>query len=168
MKQPLWMIYARGYLGISEVKGTQHNPLIVNMFKRIQLPMYRDDETSWCAAFVGSCLEEAGIQSSRSARALSYEKWGIGLPYPAVGAIAYKTRKNSSGSVIGGHVTFVYGETPNGQLLCIGGNQGDCVGIDKYERSDIVGYRWPTKVPLPSRELPILTDSGKLIAVNEA
>ena len=36
------------------------------------------DEVPWCAAFVGACLERAGIASTRSLMARSYLGWGAG------------------------------------------------------------------------------------------
>ena len=72
MSKAPWFDAAQKYLGLKEIKGSKHAPLIVQMWARIKLAGIKDDETPWCAAFVGSCLEEVGIQSSRSAAALSY------------------------------------------------------------------------------------------------
>lgn len=165
MPDPLWVMIARKYIGEKEIKGTKHNPLIVKMWQRIRLAGIRDDETPWCAAFVGSCLEEAGIVSSRSASALSYATFGVSCQ-AQVGAIAYKKRFNSAGKLIGGHVTFVVGQTSDGRLMCLGGNQGDKVGVVSYHPNDMVGYRWPHSVPPKRDALPIL--AGTTTSATEA
>lgn len=72
MTEPVWLRIARGYLGQREIVGRKHNPLILRWWQRIRAP-FTDDETPWCAGFVGGVLEEAGIKSSRSAAARSYE-----------------------------------------------------------------------------------------------
>ena len=157
---PTWLRVARKYIGEREIVGTKHNPLIIKMWQRLTLP-FRDDETPWCAGFVGSCLEEAGIRSTRSGLALSYAKFGVPLPKPAVGAIAYMSRKNSVCKVIGGHVTFVVGQTKNCDLVCLGGKQNNKVGLDIYPRSRILGYRWPNGFRLPSAILPFVSVGTK-------
>lgn len=71
-----WVDEARRHIGLTEIKGPQHNPEIVAMWKAIKRGGIRDDETPWCAAFVGACLERVGIQSTRFEGARSYASWG--------------------------------------------------------------------------------------------
>lgn len=56
MSEPKWLTEARRYIGEREIKGPQHNPLIVQMWKDIKRGGIKDDETPWCAAFVSSVL----------------------------------------------------------------------------------------------------------------
>lgn len=163
---PLWLRVANSYIGLTEVAGTRHNPLIVKMWMLIRMSGIKDDETPWCAGFVGSCLEEAGIKSSRSAAALSYLDYGQKLTAPVLGAIAVKKRRNSAGKVIGGHVFFVAGRTSDGRILGLGGNQNNRVGIDPFDPSGIVAYRYPLGLPIPRDALPV-NIAGKTI-VSEA
>ena len=60
-----WIELARKFIGLHEVKGKEHNPEILQMWKDIKRGGIKDDETPWCAAFVGAMLERAGIKSSR-------------------------------------------------------------------------------------------------------
>ncbi len=167
MNEPVWYKAAKKYIGLREIVGIKHQPLVVRMWARIKMAGIKDDETPWCAAFVGSCLEECEIRSTRSGWALDYAKFGQKLDFPAVGAIAYKKRVNSAGKIIGGHVAFVAGKNSKGQLMLLGGNQGNKVGIDPFAQSGILGYRWPNGYPLPPRaELPLVT--GGTTAVTEA
>ena len=143
-----WMTTAEGYLGTHETPGASHTPLIVRMWERIRAP-FRDDETPWCAAFVGSVLEESGFKSTRSGLARSYLKWGIALPKPAVGAVAilWRGKPNSSS----GHVGFVVGFDTYGNVLVLGGNQGNAVTVAPYSRMRVLGYRWPE---IPRYDMP--------------
>ena len=164
---PQWLKDAYKDIGMKEYAGKKHNPLIVKLFSTIKMSGIKDDETPWCAAFVGAKLEGAGFRSTRSAWALDYAKWGVSCACVR-GAIGYKKRVNSAGKVIGGHVFFVVGQTQDGKVLALGGNQGNAVSIATYDKRDIVGYRWPAvNMPQPRDVLPILTVSAAS-AVSEA
>jgi uncharacterized protein (TIGR02594 family) len=152
-----WIAAARRAIGQREIVGTRHNPLVLKMWTRIRAP-FTDDETPWCAAFVGSCLEEVGIRSTRSARALSYATFGSGLKGPMYGCIAVKQRKG------GGHVTFVVGKTKAGNLLCLGGNQNNMVMISEYAPDVFTAFRWPANFPMgnpATAKLPVFASASK-------
>lgn len=148
-KNLIWVAIAQGLVGVKEVKGPSHNPDIVVMWKDIKRSGIKDDETPWCAAFVGSCLERAGIKSSRFESARSYNSWGTELKEPAVGCVAVFSRDG------GGHVGFVVGQDKTGSLLVLGGNQGDEVCIRAFPRSRVTGYRWPEGHEVPAGPLPL-------------
>ena len=164
MSEPAWLARARTYVGVREVPGSKHNPTILSWWSKIGAS-FRDDETSWCAGFVGGVLEESGITSSRSAAARSYLTWGQRLAAPAVGAVVVFWRGAPSGW--SGHVGFVVGKDQRGNLMVIGGNQGDMVSIKPFGRDRVLGYRWPLGVQLPKLELPLLSSDGRL-SMNEA
>jgi uncharacterized protein (TIGR02594 family) len=149
-KEPLWLAIARTYIGQREIKGVNHNPLIVSWWKAIKRGGIKDDETPWCAAFVGAMLEKVGIISSRFESARSYLTWGTKLASPVVGCIVVFQRDG------GGHVGFVVGTDMKGNLLVLGGNQSDEVNIRAFTRDRVVGYRWPTAVPMEYAPLPLL------------
>ncbi len=150
MSEPKWLAEARHYIGEKEVKGAKHNPLILQMWKDIKRGGIKDDETPWCAAFVGAVLERVGIKSTRFESAKSYLDWGYGLKEPAMGCIAVFTREG------GGHVGFVVGKVQNGDLMVLGGNQSDAVNIRAFQRYRVTGYRWPAGMPHLPQALPIL------------
>lgn len=151
MSEPKWLAEARHYIGEKEVKGPKHNPLILQMWKDIKRGGIKDDETPWCAAFVGAVLERVGIKSTRFESASSYLGWGQHQLQPALGSLAVFKRDG------GGHVGFVVGETPSGDLLLLGGNQSDAVNIRAFPRYRVSGYRWPAGVSDLPQALPILT-----------
>lgn len=138
---------AKSLIGITEIKGSKHNPEIVQFWKDIKRGGIKDDETPWCAAFVGACLERAGIQSSRFESAKSYLNWGEKLDKPAYGCVVVFTR------VGGGHVGFVVGEDAKGYLQVLGGNQSDQVNIRSFPKDRVSGYRWHPSFNAPNYEL---------------
>lgn len=147
--EPVWLIEARKHEGEREIKGPKHNSKIVQWWKDIRRGGIKDDETPWCAAFVGAMLENVGIRSSRFESAKSYLDWGTRLSAPIVGCVVVFSR------VGGGHVGFVTGQDAKGNLLVLGGNQSDEVNIRAFKRDSVVGYRWPAGVAFSTNPLPL-------------
>lgn len=141
--EPRWLQIARAGLGQREVPGPAHNPWVVALWKQIRRGGIKDDETPWCAAFVGSCLEQAGVLSTRFEGALSYATWGVRLTEPVHGCIAVFERNG------GGHVGFVVGRDVQGRVLILGGNQGNAVTIAAFPLLRVVAWRWPPEAPRP-------------------
>lgn len=165
MTEPFWLARARYYIGQREQAGAANNPRILRWWTLIRAP-FTDDATPWCAALVGGILEESGIRSSRSAAARSYLNWGLPLKSPAVGAIVVFERGPKNG-----HVAFVVGRDAKGNLMCLGGNQGDMVRISAFPLWRVLGYRWPTGQTQPLylgvSTLPELAANGA-VSTNEA
>jgi uncharacterized protein (TIGR02594 family) len=134
-----WLAIARSYDGLREIKGKEHAPEILEFWELIGHPEIRDDETAWCAAFAGACLEKAGFASTKSTMAKSYISWGKVLNKPKLGAIAIFNR---TGNPAFGHVGFYVGEDAK-NVFVLGGNQSDAVNVGKFPKSRLVGYRWP-------------------------
>lgn len=154
-----WMGSAYRAIGIKEIKGSKHHPDIVQYWKDIKRGGIKNDETPWCAAYVGAMLERNGIRSSRFESAKSYLDWGVKLDKPVDGCVVVFTRSG------GGHVGFVVGQTKTGNLLVLGGNQGDAVNIKEFKRNRVKGYRYP--VGFEPSETLTLGDSKEL-SKNEA
>ncbi|EMO5715235.1 TIGR02594 family protein [Enterobacter bugandensis] len=150
MTEPKWLTEARKYIGTREFKGPNHNPLIVQFWKDIRRGGIKDDETAWCAAYVGAMFERTGIRSSRFESAKSYLEWGAPLDAPMYGCVVVFSRNG------GGHVGFVVGQTPDNDLLVLGGNQSDAINIRAFPRIRVVGYRWPVGEPVDKRLLPMM------------
>lgn len=136
---PPWLQIARRELGVKERPGSAHHPRILQYHAKTRLHA-TSDEVAWCASFVGWCLEQAGIASTRSAAAASYRTWG--QPWELVdGAIVVfgKADPDAAGT---GHVGFCVG-VEGDHVLLLGGNQGNAVTIAKRPLSRIVAKRWP-------------------------
>jgi uncharacterized protein (TIGR02594 family) len=146
-----WIEIARSYIGVKEVKGLKHESLILRMWKAIKRGGIKDDETPWCSAFVGACLEEAGIVSSRYESAKSYLAWGIpcNLIY---GCVLVLTRSGGSGY----HVGYAVGIDADGNVQVLSGNQSDSVSIASFNPNRIVARRWPKAAEVVKQSLPLL------------
>ena len=151
MIDPQWLAIARPLVGLHEIHGPEHAPEILDMWRAIKRSGIQSDEVPWCAAFVGACLERAGIRSSRFESAASYLTWGVRLDGPTHGCIVVFSRSG------GGHVGFVVGIDPAGKLLVLGGNQGDSVSVKAFPQDRVTGYRWPVDVPVLSHVLQVGT-----------
>jgi uncharacterized protein (TIGR02594 family) len=162
--EPVWLTEARRHIGLREIKGAQHESRIVAFWKAIRMGGIRDDETPWCAAFVGGCLEAVGIVSARSGTARDYLNWGVPIEYPLVGCVAVFSRLGG-----GGHVGFVEGRDEHYRLQILSGNQGDEVSVAPFELSRLLGYRWPLIVPVPvGHMLPVIPSGGRPASAREA
>jgi len=138
MQQPPWMAVAWGELGQSERAGAATNPRIRDYFAEAGYAI-SDDETAWCAAFVGACLERGGFASTRSLKARSYLDWGSSTAAPEIGAIAVLSRGADPAL---GHVGFLVGMT-NVSVILLGGNQSNAVTVAAFARNRVLGFRTP-------------------------
>lgn len=159
MSEVVWVREARKHIGLREIHGPKHSAEIVQMWKDIKRGGIKDDETAWCAAFVGAMLERVGIKSTRFESARSYLAWGQSLSTPVYGCIAVLSR------VGGGHVGFVVGQDRLGNLLILGGNQSDEVSIRAFPLSRISSFRYPNGYAIDHRPLTITSAD---ISTNEA
>jgi len=146
---PAWLVEAKKYIGLKEITGVKHEPLIIQWWKKIKRGGIKTDEVPWCAAFVGAMLENVGIVSSRYESAKSYLAWGSRLARPAHGCIVVFERTG------GGHVGFLYGYDESGRLLILGGNQGNKVSIAPFTKDRVVGYMWPKLIPQTLDKIPV-------------
>ena len=141
MDQPQWLAAAWAELGQREVRGSADNARIVRLFRDAGQTAQHHDEVAWCAAFVGACLERAGLKSTRSLMARSYLGWGEALEEGCVGAVAVLSRGTDPSA---GHVGFLLGES-GGQIYLLGGNQSDAVTVAAFPKARLLGVRWPAE-----------------------
>lgn len=169
---PTWLRLAYSHLGLREIKGRHHNAEILGWWERLSLP-FKDDETPWCAGFVNAMVQAADLPVVGKNRAAAlgwrWNGYGTRLDGPALGAVMSMERPGKPGS---GHMTFVAGRDKNGNIMGLGGNQGDMVSINPYHLSARdAQYHWPEGAPLPSvtglNALPLITSGGSMLT-NEA
>ena len=163
MQKPPWIIEAEKYIGTREIRGPRHEPRILGWWRAIFRGGIRDDETPWCSAFVGAMLEFSGIVSTRFESARSWEQWGRPLQFPVYGCVAVFSRTGG-----GGHVGFVIGRDVAGNLLILGGNQGDAVSVMAFRTDRVTAYRWPSAVPVSVTASPPVLAASAPLSTNEA
>lgn len=146
-----WMAIARHLLGAREISGSTDNPLIVELFRLSGHKEVKNDETPWCAAFVGACLALSGFGGTKRLNARSYLNFGQRLTHPRAGCIVVLWRGSPDAAT--GHVGF-FDHISNGRIYLMGGNQGDAVSIQGYPAERLLGYRWPVDPgPIAESEL---------------
>lgn len=133
-----WIDIAKAEIGQKEIKGSKHNPRIVEYGTAVDL-IVSDDETPWCSSVMNWIFMKAGIQRTGKANARSWLSWGIALDKPRHGCVAILKRGTKSWM---GHVGFYMGEKDQ-FILLLAGNQGNEFKYAYFEKSDVLGYRWP-------------------------
>jgi uncharacterized protein (TIGR02594 family) len=130
---------ARADLGTWEWSNG-HNPKVVQYFADVGHDWVKDDETAWCAAFVGAMLKRAGMTHTGKLNARSYLDWGepVALEDAQEGDVAIFSRGNPSGWQ--GHVAF-FVKDDGANLQVLGGNQRNQVNVSKYPKSRLLGIR---------------------------
>jgi uncharacterized protein (TIGR02594 family) len=158
MSEPRWLTAARRYIGTQEIPGKRSNPVIMGWAKRAGgwiASYFKDDDIPWCALFVEAVLADVGLKGTASLAARSYEKWGVKLAQPALGAVLTFVRNG------GGHVGFYVGGNATAYRV-LGGNQSNSVNETWIAKSRCTGIRWPKGEPLPAGGPVFLNSKGKL------
>ena len=152
--EPLWVQVARRYIGVAEIPGKDSNPLLVKWWLKggaaVWNTLGRDDSRApWCGTYVGECLDEVGLPRPQNwYRARVWLDYGTRIPAPVYGCIVVYERKG------GGHVGFAVGRDEHGNILTLGGNQGDMVSIRPFDPARVLGYVWPPGGPYSHQPLP--------------
>jgi len=140
-----WMAIALQEIGQSEIKGSDHNPRILEYHATTTLHV-TSDEAPWCSSFVNWCLRQAGIAGTNSAAAIGWIHWGkpCGSIVGAVTIIRNPKLAGSSLTASGYHVGFLVQDTGSHYRL-LGGNQSDQVKKTYFPKCAwrLIGHRWP-------------------------
>jgi len=151
-------------IGISEIVGKEHNPIILNWAKELGLEkVYTNDEIPWCGLFVAYvCLKAKKEVVENPLWARNWNKFGTKQVTAKLGDILVFTRGS------GGHVGFYVGEDSKAYFV-LGGNQGNTVSIVKISKNRCIGIRRPKwKIAEPSSVRQIFLDVKGNLSENEA
>ena len=159
--EPTWLALARRAIGTREIPGKEHNSTIRKWLIELGA-WWTDDETPGCGTFVAHCAREADRALPKYwYRAKDWLNTGTRLDKPAYGCVVVFDRAG------GGHVGFVVGKDKHGNLMVLGGNQGNAVNIKPFAISRVAGFIWldwangRKSTPKPERfELPLLDSNG--------
>lgn len=142
------------YLGLSEWPGAKQNPRILEMFAAVGHGNIEDDETAWCAAFVGSVLSSLGLPHTGRLNARSYANYGQAVrtqdARPGDIAVLWRNSPSSWQGHVGIFVRF-----EEGKVVLRGGNQGNAVTDQAYPMDRIVAIRRADGVE-PQGKRPVL------------
>lgn len=154
---PAWLSRAFDWDGLTEIVGGRHEREILKFFGDVGHSWVKDDETAWCAAFVGAMLERSGIRSTRQLNARSYTDWGeqVSVDDARRGDVAVFSRGDPNGWQ--GHVAFFLWATSE-RIWVLGGNQRNGVNVAAYPRDRLLSIRRHNADP--SREYVKLIQSA--------
>jgi uncharacterized protein (TIGR02594 family) len=152
---------ATRHVGVREIRGSSHNPLVVAMLQR-SARWVDDDETPWCGAFVDWCawlaarvgVKEDGQHPLRARSYLTAGEQSLVMGYasdsPVPAQHVWNTvvaLKRSGANQPGpevlrapGHVG-VYITHDDTRVCLLGGNQRNEVNATWYPRSRVLGAR---------------------------
>lgn len=139
---------AQRYVGIKEISGVLHHPLVSWWLSLCGFSLDTPDEVPWCSAFINGIAWELRLTRSKSAAARSW--LGVGTPTRLEDAqigwdIVVLTRGKApqpGPDVLAapGHVGFFAG-IDGDHVLVLGGNQGNAVSIGRFPVASILGIR---------------------------
>ena len=136
---------ARKEIGTYEWKDG-HNPKVVQYFADVGHAWVKDDETAWCAAFVGAMLKQAGLPYKKALNARAYKDYGTPVEFKDAipGDILVYWREDPDSWK--GHVGF-YVRPSSGGIVTLGGNQSNQVREQAYPRFQLLAVRRPPEPP---------------------
>ncbi|MBJ3774810.1 C40 family peptidase [Acuticoccus mangrovi] len=148
-----WLDYLIHHIGVREIPGPQHHPLIVEWGKQAGIDWWNNDEDAWCAVAVNGALVNCGYPSTRSALARSFTRYGTKLTRPVPGAIVVFPRGSNP---LYGHVGVVEQVNGDGTVTVINGNVSNEVRRSVFRIASILpgGLRWPPGAPPPVAGAP--------------
>lgn len=155
-----WLDYLVRHLGVKEMPGPRHNPLIVQWGRDAGIEWWNNDDDAWCAVAVNGALVNCGYPSTRSALARSFTRYGTRLAEPVTGAIVVFPRGTNP---LFGHVGVVEVIHANGTMTVLNGNVGNEMRRSVFRVASVVpdGIRWPPGATPPKgaqlagRETPL-------------
>lgn len=145
---------AGAYLGLAEWPGAKQNPRIVEMFADVGHDNVQNDETPWCAAFVGAVLASLGLPHTGKLNARSYATYGAAVRTQAARPGDIVVLWRDSPESWQGHVAF-FVRFDDGKVVLRGGNQGNAVTDQAYPMDRIVAIRRADGVE-PEGKRPVL------------
>lgn len=149
MTRPAWYDRAARDVGQHEI-GNNGGPYVRSLIAMSHCGEIGDP---WCAIFVNAMLESVGVRGTRSPSSQSFRHDSNFVPLagPALGAITVFWRVSRASGL--GHVAFYAGETHDGLINALGGNESDSVRFEmlspRASSFGLVGYWWPRGQELP-------------------
>ena len=161
---PRILVQAVKQLGVKEIVGKEHNPIILSWAKELKLSsVYNSDEIPWCGLYIAYCCKMAGLDVvDKPLWALSWSNWGTEVNEPMLGDVLTFKRKG------GGHVGIYVGED-NTHYHVLGGNQNNSVSVSRIAKSRLFkARRTAWKVAQPANVRKVFLEAKGVITTNEA
>jgi uncharacterized protein (TIGR02594 family) len=162
-KSPKILVEAVKQMGVKEIVGSKHNPVILEWADEVGLKkVYTNDEIPWCGLFIAHCAHVAGLQVvDKPLWALSWANYGTKVDEPMLGDILTFKRDG------GGHVGIYVGEDA-AYYHVLGGNQGNSVSVSRIAKSRLYqARRTAWKVAQPANVRKVFLEAKGTITTNE-
>jgi len=162
-KSPKILVEAIKQMGVKEIVGSKHNPVILEWADEIGLKkVYTNDEIPWCGLFIAYCAHIAGLQVvDKPLWALSWANYGTKVDEPMLGDILTFKRDG------GGHVGIYVGEDAT-HYHVLGGNQNNSVSISRIAKSRLhQARRTAWKIAQPANVRKVFLEAKGTITTNE-
>jgi len=137
---------AQRFVGVKEITGVKHNPLIVWMLQ-LSDPSTIDDETPWCGGFPNMIAWLRDLPRSKSNAARSWLKVGLPIPIGNAEPGDIVVLKRGTGDQPGpevikapGHVGF-FAALQGPTVFVLGGNQKNEVNVSPFPTNRVLGVR---------------------------
>lgn len=134
---------AQRYLGIHEIPGQVHHPLIIWWLSLCADQPGIDqlaDETPWCSAFLNGIAWQEQLPRSHSARARSWLDVGMSIDRDQVQCGDVVVLSRDAAGPQAGH-TGLFAGWNEMRVRLLAGNQGNAVSIASFASDRIVGLR---------------------------
>ena len=156
-EQVPWLDYLVRHVGLKEIAGPKHNPLIVEWGQQAGISWWNNDEDAWCAVAVNGALVNCGFPSTRSALARSFTRYGTRLAKPVRGAVVVFPRGKNP---LYGHVGIIEDVNADGTVTVVNGNVSNMVRRSVFRTASILpdGIRWPPGATPPEAGRPQTVD----------
>ena len=152
---PLYLTFAIADIGLREIPGAADQPRILAMLKATAAWLTSEAD-AWCGAAMAQWMRQAGIDPPpKSYRAMSWTNWGNAISVPKRGCVVVLPREG------GGHVALAVGWGKNRTIVCLGGNQGDSVGLASFPVDRIVAFRLPPGIREYADLAPMDADASR-------
>jgi uncharacterized protein (TIGR02594 family) len=161
---PKVLVEALKLYGTKEIVGRQHNPVIMQWSKELDLEqIYISDEIPWCGLMVAIIVKRAGYDVvNNPLRARNWLDFGKVKTQAELFDVLVFERGT------GGHVGFYVGEDKNCYHV-FGGNQNNSTNVTRILKRRCIGIReCPWKIGKPSNIRQIQIDYKSKISKNES
>lgn len=169
---PKLVSVALQYLGVKEIPGIKSNPVIMDMARGLGVSsIYTNDDMSWCAVFINHLIRITGKpivdyknDKYNLLRARHLLNWGepVKIHDLRLGDVVIIERPG------GGHVFIFIAFAKNGNVIGIGGNQGNQVSIAEFDVDRVLGVRRYYATGMPESAKQYTVDSTGVLSTNEA
>lgn len=163
-KSPKILVEAVKHIGVKEIVGPKHNPVILEWADAVGLKKtYTNDEIPWCGLFVAYCAHSAGVQVvDKPLWALSWANYGTKASEPMLGDVLTFKRDG------GGHVGIYVGEDTE-HYHVLGGNQNNSVSVSRIAKPRLYqARRTAWKIAQPANVRKVFLEAKGVVTTNES